>query len=442
MNEIKKALSNLEPNEKAKERVWEGLERDSKHKRKRVFLIAAVVVIFICAAAIGINAVSGGRFFNAILGGSDSTSARESAILSEGDEIYAPEIIFLNKTTLVIESKNAVFVYDRNKKKVTRTIDLQSIGGYYIDHGDDFGKPPVLKTHTLVEDGKIIVFNTRRDFLGGTVPDGDAYVFSMTKNEKYKRITDDSPKNKYYEKWLKNEKNYVDCFDTFYYYLENNNLNGDDGTYSYRAYVSTQNGKKLYSFIITDSENSLCLCTSTDKKSIKKEYFKLLSDKKYWNYHKKNKLPEFKYSGSDKVMKAVIEYEQARNDELLYSDNVWIPFFTELCRKDDGDELKVFVEIWQFEYQRQGDVLEGTNGGDGMAKYTLKKEKGGYKVIEVEYASDGALLEESIKKMSEGDASVYMKISGRTQPNYEFLDMYIRDNNLNVKYRRVNGEIA
>ena len=77
-----------------------------------------------------------------------------------------------------------------------------------------------------------------------------------------------------------------------------------------------------------------------------------------------------------------------------------------------------------------------------MAKYTLKKEKGGYKVIEVEYASDGALLEESIKKMSEGDASVYMKISGRTQPNYEFLDMYIRDNNLNVKYRRVNGEIA
>ena len=35
MNEIKKALSNLEPNEKAKERVWEGLERDSKHKRKR-----------------------------------------------------------------------------------------------------------------------------------------------------------------------------------------------------------------------------------------------------------------------------------------------------------------------------------------------------------------------------------------------------------------------
>ena len=203
-----------------------------------------------------------------------------------------------------------------------------------------------------------------------------------------------------------------------------------------------QNGKKLYSFIITDSENNLCLCTSTDKKSIKKEYFKLLSDKKYWNYHKKNKLPEFKYSGSDKVMKAVIEYEQARNDELLYSDNVWIPFFTELCRKDDGDELKVFVEIWQFEYQRQGDVLEGTNGGDGMAKYTLKKEKGGYKVIEVEYASDGALLEESIKKMSEGDASVYMKISGRTQPNYEFLDMYIRDNNLNVKYRRVNGEIA
>ena len=236
MNEIKKALSNLEPNEKAKERVWEGLERDSKHKRKRVFLIAAVVVIFICAAAIGINAVSGGRFFNAILGGSDSTSARESAILSEGDEIYAPEIIFLNKTTLVIESKNAVFVYDRNKKKVTRTIDLQSIGGYYIDHGDDFGNPPVLKTHTLVEDGKIIVFNTRRGFLGGTAPDGDAYVFSMTKNEKYKRITDDSLKNKYYEKWLKNEKNYVDCFDTFYYYLENNNLNGDDGTYSYRAY--------------------------------------------------------------------------------------------------------------------------------------------------------------------------------------------------------------
>ena len=442
MNIIKNALSNLEPDEKAKERVWKGLERESKPKRKRVFLIAAVVAAFIFTAAIGINAASGGKLFGAILGGSDNTSARESAILSEGDEIYAPEIIFLNKTTLVIESKNGVFVYDRSKKKITKTIDLQSVGGYYIDHGDDFGDPPVLKTHTLVEDGKIIIFNTKSGSGGLRASDGDAYVFSMTKNEKNKRITDDSEKNKYYEKWLKNEKNYVDCFDTFYNYLENNNLNGGDDTYSYRAYVSTQNRKKLYSFIITDSENSLCLCTSYDKKSVRKECFKLLSDKKYLDYKQKNKLPEFKYSGSDKVMKAIIEYEQARNDELLYSDNVWIPFFTELCRKDDGDELKVFVEIWQFEYQRQGDVLEETNGGDGMAKYTLNKGKGGYKVIDVEYASDGALLEESIKKMSEGDASVYMRISGRAQPNYEFLDMYIRDNNLNVKYRRANGEVA
>lgn len=448
MNEIKNAFKILEPTEAQEERVWKSLDVKVKPRKYRALMIAAVVSIVVVISVIGINAATGGKLFEPLnqLFKNDEITAREAYILSDGDEVYAPEIVYLDNDKLVIEAVTGVIVYDRNSKKVIRTIDLQQIGGFYIDHGDDFGDPPRFKTHTLVENGRIIVFNTERNNISSRDPYGEAYSYPMVNSKKsdIKVISDVKVISEYYKKWLKKQKSYIDTFDTFYDFLIDNGFNDGENQYSYLSYVRKDSGKKTVSFIARKNNNTTILYTSDNKNNLKKEVLSLISDKKYEKYKELNKLPKYKYSGKDEVIKAVVAYDMKKDADSYYlpEGGVLIPAYTELYRTLDNNDVIVFMETWKFGYQRQGNMLEEVSGGEGTARYRLRKTENGYKVIEAVENGEGSDLMPSLEKMCKDYPDARSKVLARAEPDYKYLSRYIIDNKLKLGYRDYDGKIV
>ena len=160
-------------------------------------------------------------------------------------------------------------------------------------------------------------------------------------------------------------------------------------------------------------------------------------------------LPKFEYTGDDMVMEALVEY--FREDDMLlyppYKGGVWIPAFVIYNEVESDDELIIWGDFWSFKYRLSEDILENEGGHQMPACVHLKKTENGYVVVEAELAKDGAEYIGSIRNFTEGYPEVYdMFMSGsdalgdrEIECRKMFLQMYISDNDLDIKYYQDYG---
>lgn len=160
-------------------------------------------------------------------------------------------------------------------------------------------------------------------------------------------------------------------------------------------------------------------------------------------------LPRFEYTGDDMAMKAIVEYfrEYDKQYHPPRKGSTWIPAYVIYEKIELEDESIIWGFFWAYTYKLNDDVFE-VDGGHGIpACIHLKKTDNGYVVVEAELAGEGAEYTSSIKKFTEGYPEVYdMIMSGdgadgekEIECRRKFLQMYINDNNLDIKYYKDYG---
>ena len=159
-------------------------------------------------------------------------------------------------------------------------------------------------------------------------------------------------------------------------------------------------------------------------------------------------LPEFVYSGEDEVVAAICEYlvkEEKNGYYIPDADWVAIPQMQILGREEAEGELLVFGTFAISVYTRNGEILECASGGNMHGCVHLKKEDNVYQVTEVQWALDGGLFDDSLQEITANYPQYYEGLmSGygegeREQLLLEMLRMYVKDNNLSIKYYKDYG---
>jgi len=163
---------------------------------------------------------------------------------------------------------------------------------------------------------------------------------------------------------------------------------------------------------------------------------------------KKITLPEFKYTGDDQVLAAIIEYyrEEYLKGYWGREGSRWIPGFVIYDHVKLDDEILVFGVFGQYTYMVDGDVLIEDGGWIPPACFHIKENGTEYEIVEVNEALDGVEYAGSIRAFTEGYPEIYDKIINHNsneesqklsdQMQRQFLQMYIEDNNLDIyKYK-------
>ena len=158
-------------------------------------------------------------------------------------------------------------------------------------------------------------------------------------------------------------------------------------------------------------------------------------------------LPPYVYPGEDEQLRAITAYMTQSGTEYLVEDGVngsgavAIPapviFKTEQI---DDTHAKVWGNFWVLNYKLDGTVLLCVSGGENPGIMTLEKSGDSWLVTDAEYAGDGDLYAEDIRRFCDGDivleseyfsanwASSEKVQSVRTQ----FIADYVQANGLNV----------
>jgi RNA polymerase sigma factor (sigma-70 family) len=157
-------------------------------------------------------------------------------------------------------------------------------------------------------------------------------------------------------------------------------------------------------------------------------------------------LPKFVYTGEDKAIQAICEYLAETEEEEDDENSVWIPSFVIFKEAKAKGEYLVFGNFWSDSYKLTGNILESTSGGEMPACFHLIKDGEGYQVASVEQAGDGTNYAKDIKNFTKGYWGLYRKYmdyeaiqEARDKAQKEYLQMYVRDNQLDVKYFKEFG---
>lgn len=160
-------------------------------------------------------------------------------------------------------------------------------------------------------------------------------------------------------------------------------------------------------------------------------------------------LPRFEYTGDDMAMKAIVEYfrEYDKQYSTPRKGSTWIPAYVIYEQVELENELIIWGFFWAYTYRLNDDVFE-VDGGHGIpACIHLKKTDTGYVVVKAELAESGTEYASSIREFTKGYPEVYEMIMSGNGADGEneiecrrmFLQMYINDNNLDIKYYKDYG---
>ena len=207
-NKKNKEIDNMAPDKEQRDRMWDhieskidaqsdsksvsesvsnGTQTEQKHVRHRMITLRQLTAI----AAIFVLAVTGiTMHYGRTIGGTDVPMAsgyvyaaenrvtgmtpQEILVFTGGpasnnneNEVYAPQIYYLDNSRLVFGNGYGLIIYDRTEDKVEGLIDLQAICSAYYNCD-------TVKTHITVKDNKIVVYNTKGDYTDYGMPDEES----------------------------------------------------------------------------------------------------------------------------------------------------------------------------------------------------------------------------------------------------------------------------
>ena len=495
--ELKETIDRMAPDREQRGRIWDHIEAkidsaggsDSMHTEKlhvrkrritinRITAIAAALVLAVTGvtmhyrvndnvdvpAAIGYVYAAENRITDMtpheilVLAGDPTSNDGEN-------EVYAPQIYYLDSSRLIFGNAYGLVIYDRVNKKTEGLIDLQAICSAYYNCD-------TVKTHVTVNDDRLVIYNTKGDYTNyglsdeesgrdttenawgyyhiydlGALP-GDASFAECTESGEFDTTDCDM-----YREGSKFEKeHYVDAWDNVRY-LQTSEVDDaigqDGGSYSENAYVYTdsEGDKHRCVLLFMSSKDDVYTLVCENAKTgeiaagkletgvtggIRKEVQKLCS------------LLPYEYTGDDPVMKAICE--DISKSEDVDEGGVLVPEPNIYGKAEEGDELLVFGDFFRDTYVKRGNTLVCVSGGSYPGCYHLKRSKSGdgsYVVSSVDIAEDGEGYIDSIKKLTKGHPVIrsrFMKASGFDEAvRKEYIKMYVESGGAGIEYYKDYG---
>lgn len=445
--DIRKAFEIMNPTPQQKEEMWQKIVAHStqevKSKKKRIapiLLVAVLMVVTVFASIIGYSAITGGSFYQSIKNILTPEENKQDIINQVVDDamynndIYAPDISYIDKKIMIFSTRRGLIIYDLQKDKVKSTIDLQKIECNYFNC---FSK----QTCIVKDKDNLVIFNANSDDAHTKyIPYGTYYIYDINSNraeiEYFKSGTDKDILGEYFEKWEKNQEKYSGIYNTFDY----DNLYDDYDTNSENSVKWHEKGKYYISFIGVSNNNYYLVNYDCQTDKIKEKSLNIPRSKK----DKSGGLPKFRYTGEDKAVKAICEYMQNDEEFNWETDDkfVWIPSFEIYDEIEEDGELLVFGDFASDNFLKNGNILEMYSGGSNPGCIHLVKDKDGYKVKKADMVGDGTLYAEDIDRITEWHPIIRYKFyhSGDfLKPLTEYMQMYVKDNGLDIKYYRGFG---
>ncbi len=363
-------------------------------------VLALCLVLILGFGALSIDAATGGRAVARIeeavtrlVPSQQKKLADETMRQDSLSMIYAPDLVAINESYAAIANERGLLIYDRKGGAIAAALDLQAMGCNYLNANS-------IDTRIFLSDGKLYLFNEDRE--GSESPEF-AYIYDLDGLHPGSggedagllvRTEDSSEIDEICGLWDSAEGSYLDTFDRFY---DRDFLNEDGIRYSeYSIGWSDEGGGLFVSCLVMDSDDGYYIYTEGTDGSIDSEHLDMAlpEDLQYVEEtvndgsagsagddgtvgansgnnvagdadgSGQELLPPFVYSGDDDVMATVCAYyETAGRRGQYYTDPddpgyVFIPAPIILGTAEDGDDLLVFVNLWDFVYYRNGNTLD------------------------------------------------------------------------------------
>jgi hypothetical protein len=149
-------------------------------------------------------------------------------------------------------------------------------------------------------------------------------------------------------------------------------------------------------------------------------------------------LPEYKYTGTDELEKAVYEAVVSEYGKNFEKADVCIPN-VRIGYKDESneDDIVVMGDFYVWNYNLNGDTLECESGGSFPGAIHLKKDGDKYTVIKTEVVEDGSAWTDSAKKIFGKHYDEVMKVvsdddESREKDRAKVISDYVKANGLNI----------
>ena len=436
------------------DKLIENASKAEKSKRaKKSWNRWAVVAACLCVLFVGcttVNAATDGKFVETIKQWFTGKTLTND-IVTHKEEVYAKKIVFCNEKIVVFADELGAVVYDYKEEAVLGAINLQEIQCNYIN-------AETIKTQFLSEDGeKLWIYNEKNG-----EPDGEIYEFDLSNiqtppKDEVPVISPINILNLSLKENLSKLKDLKDNSYSKYVYafsevpLVQEKLNGGDYSYSEFAYVfKNENGQNIACMMVIsdlkeqNQTTELCFYNlETNKYEMKP--LNIQADKS-----QSKQLPDFEYTGSDEIMKAVCdclcssEKSSGRN---AYQNAVYIPYPVILKVNEKDNKVKVYGNFYSGHYELYGNQLNDVGGGESPAVITFQREAdGSLAFVEIKEAGDGAYYAKDIKEFCKGIQGLYEEFmdhdSIRQRANeirIQMISEYEKANHLGIEYIKDYG---
>jgi len=412
-----------------------------------------VVAACLCALFIGgvaVNAATNGKLVGTLKQWFTGKTLTNNIVIHQ-EQVYAKQIVFCNEKIIAFADELGVVVYDYEEEAVLGAINLQEIQCNHIN-------AETIKTQFLSEDGeKLWIYNEKDG-----EPDGRIYEFDLSniQNSNTDEVPVISPINSLNLSLKENLSKLKDLKDNSYSKyvyafsevpLVQEKLNGGDYSYSEFAYVfKNENGQNIACMMVIsdlkeqNQTTELCFYNlETNKYEMKP--LNIQADKS-----QSKQLPDFEYTGSDEIMKAVCdclcssEKSSGRN---AYQNAVYIPYPVILKVNEKDNKVKVYGNFYSGHYELYGNQLNDVGGGESPAVITFQREADkSLTFIEMKTAGDGTYYGKDIKEFCKGIQGLYEEFmdhdSIRQRANeirIQMISEYEKANHLGIEYIKDYG---
>lgn len=454
-------IAEIEPDNMQMERIWEqtvagnGKSIQKDYTSVRAACIVIGMLLLGLFGTVSVNAATDGAFFESIrklCGLSEHQQQVAEETIALPNDVYAPNLAACSMKYIVFANERGLMVYERKIAELVATLDLQAIDCNYFN-------ADTIETCIFMEDDILYIFN--REISGKNEPDkngkfrkedfpGAVYTYQLSiagKTEALDIIEDRKQIKGIQEKWTNYEiSNIHRTFDEMQgKILDLNELTDKNAVYSENCIKWTdETGEEQESFLIVteDDEYTLCTCSLADKTLDKQEI--AIETVAESGQNTDEGLPVFQYSGEDKILRALCEEIISGENMYDVEGGVLIPAPVIHAVVNEGDDVIVFCNLWNFTYYQNGNTLNCEGGGEQPSRIKLiPDEKGGYKVSEHLTAGDGEQYSIDIKEFCKGYGVspdiYYDKNSGLEQIRKELISMYVKNNGINIKYYKDYG---
>lgn len=350
--------------------------------------------------------------------------------------VYMSDIYYCSGDYIMFANLGGLIIYDRTNQKIASVIDLQELDCNSFDTDTRI-------TRIMPTDEGILIFNEKN----GKVEE-NAYRCTWENGMErpdiqLEKLSDTQDREKVLEKWkIYSDGHIKGTWENFSHIL----LGYDANTRKYSCdSIGWQdgNGSVFDSFLLKlqdDGEDQYYIVSVDGNGERKFEKLEIAFAVR------QETLPKFAYTGNDEILKALCAYGLEEYGTVISDGAVKMVFPCIYTTVEQGNETIVFLNLWEQEYIRVGNVLQDTAGGENPMRVTLERTEDGYRVTNALKAGDGDKYLEDIEDFTEGYDGIrdmYLDYEKnrelRNQVMKDLIKMYVKDNHLDIKYFKEYG---